>query len=75
MSDGATRWISPFWRSDDPPNFTRVWVLNQVLNRPRRPCNGSTSPETNSQKKKRASNRGTPRSTPPELKPHTGGSD
>jgi hypothetical protein len=28
MADGATRWISPYWRSEAPPNFARVFVVN-----------------------------------------------
>jgi hypothetical protein len=28
MSDAATRWICPYWRADNQPDFTRVFVLN-----------------------------------------------
>jgi len=28
MADAATRWICPYFESLQPPNFTRVWVLN-----------------------------------------------
>src|SRR6186997_1986277 len=28
MADYAKRWISPYFQSEEPPNFARVWVLN-----------------------------------------------